>query len=681
MADNESAAFTEFLTGVMDGYMQTSTDQFTQQIFESLLRQYFMWWTFDHSPSPDEYMVHLSTRFCVSVDLQLSDASAAQAQGREMIQTCDVNVAELNSQFAFWAHQLKKLCDFGRRLGFLGNANDESLEAQEKTCRLMELLKDGRDSLVASILGMRKMDARALHDPLPPDYDTTTTLTKDIAIKNTNFQNLILFTLDLLRQQRYRKSGDFCFRELFTSGGTSMHAWEQVCTIKEFIYANITKERSYEQWKNLTEPRDNDRRIIENIKESEHPEFPQLRMKRTLFAFGNEEDGGLYSLEDDMFYPYSIKENWNEHAWEIHAHRQKFDSTCDLPAVPQREDVAIKYFDMGFTSAWVNNGLDSEDDNPMDLPTPAMDKILDDQQLTAETKFWVFALLGRLLYETGKLDNWQVLLFFKGIAGSGKSTIAKIMRGVYPPSMVASLSSNVEPRFGLAPLYDKLMVICAEVKKDFGMNQGDLQSAVSGEEVSVAIKNKDARTIEWKVPFLFCGNELAAWKDAAGSMKRRLIIIEFNEVVYPDPSLIDRIRHEFPVLLRKINLCYLHKAAKHQNTDLWQPGVLSPQMHEFSKNMREDVDVLQGFLNGPRFRKDPSLYILLDTIREGYKAFRREHGYHSEQWRKELYMNTFKELGFHVGESAQTLDYQGRDITGRFVFGIDEVPAEEVRIT
>ena len=68
----------------------------------------------------------------------------------------------------------------------------------------------------------------------------------------------------------------------------------------------------------------------------------------------------------------------------------------------------------------------------------------------------MYALLGRLLYEVGQRDNWQVLLFVKGMAGSGKSTIAKLIRNCYPSHLVGTLGSKMEETFGLSAIADKL---------------------------------------------------------------------------------------------------------------------------------------------------------------------------------------------------------------------------------
>lgn len=667
------------MSGQLDELLdsQSVEDEAKRRALNVLLTSFMRLWYFDNrSPLIGECMRIMCIRFCVNIELQFRDEAAAKTAADAMLENCDIDISTVNQHFSLWAVTLRKLRDACRRYKIIGDSSDAALDAEERVTRLMEIMKDGRDSLVSSMLTMRKMNVSTVQDPLPPQYDTSTTMSKEWAEKLVPFQKLIIHLLDLMRQNRLRKFGSHCFKEILTGSGKPTHAWREVMSIREFLYANVTKEIDYEMWKNLTVMPNNDKQVVENLRDSSHPEFPLLTPKRELFAFGDDDDGGgLYSLDDDCFWPYACQDNWPEYGRRVTEERVRSGTYpvgyCTNP--PDRSDVAIKHFPKSFKEAW--KGVHDEYcDDPMSLPTPSVDKIFDDQQLTHETKQWVYALLGRLLYNTGAHDNWQALLFFKGIAGSGKSTVAKLMRYVYPPSLVASLSSNVEPRFGLAPLYDKFLVICAEVKRDFGMNQGDLQSAVSGEEVSVAIKNKDAKTVLWTTPFLFCGNELAAWKDSAGSMKRRLVIVEFNEVVRPDPELYDRMMGEFPAFLRKINLCYQEKAFKHSRCDLWAPDVLPPQMHEFAKKMRDDVDLFQGFINSPKFRFDlqnPSeTFMPLSEIRDMYAQWRRENGYPSERWHSDTYLNAFREKGVFKGHSRETRTYEGRSVTGDFVYGI-----------
>ena len=66
--------------------------------------------------------------------------------------------------------------------------------------------------------------------------------------------------------------------------------------------------------------------------------------------------------------------------------------------------------------------------------------------------------------------------------------------------MWVTLSNNIEKKFGLSAIKDSFMFIAPEVKGDLALEQAEFQSIVSGEDVSIAVKNKTAVSIEWKVP-------------------------------------------------------------------------------------------------------------------------------------------------------------------------------------
>ena len=76
--------------------------------------------------------------------------------------------------------------------------------------------------------------------------------------------------------------------------------------------------------------------------------------------------------------------------------------------------------------------------------------------------------------------------YLKGAASSGKSTLlTRVCRSLYEPADVGVLSNNVERKFGLSALYDKLIFIGPEIKSDIALEQAEFQSMVSGETVQV----------------------------------------------------------------------------------------------------------------------------------------------------------------------------------------------------
>jgi len=81
-----------------------------------------------------------------------------------------------------------------------------------------------------------------------------------------------------------------------------------------------------------------------------------------------------------------------------------------------------------------------------------------------------------------------VLPFLKGAASSGKSTIlTRVCRGLYEPADVGTLSNNIERKFGLSALAEKLIFIGPEIKSDIALEQAEFQSIVSGETVQVRL--------------------------------------------------------------------------------------------------------------------------------------------------------------------------------------------------
>ena len=111
---------------------------------------------------------------------------------------------------------------------------------------------------------------------------------------------------------------------------------------------------------------------------------------------------------------------------------------------------------------------------------------------------WMYAMVGRLIYEVGEKDGWQVVPFLKGAASSGKSTIlTRVCRGLYEPADVGTLSNNIERKFGLSALADKLIFIGPEIKSDIALEQAEFQSIVSGESVQVTFSHGEPFLSGW----------------------------------------------------------------------------------------------------------------------------------------------------------------------------------------
>lgn len=223
-----------------------------------------------------------------------------------------------------------------------------------------------------------------------------------------------------------------------------------------------------------------------------------------------------------------------------------------------------------------------------------------------EMQKWLYRLMGRLLYPLGSKDDWQIVPFLKGTAGTGKSTIAEVMQSLFQEKDMEVMSVSGEKTFGLQGFRGKRVWFMMEVKRGLNLSQADFQSMVSGERVSIAEKYKTAVTERWRAPGLMCGNECPGWLDSGGSIKRRLAIFPFRTKIRAcdaRPGLQNRIKnYELGALLFKCAYAYLQQLETAPGKSFWDQA---PE--EFNT---------EGLLM--QSETDPVMKVLLDTRLERY---------------------------------------------------------------
>lgn len=258
-------------------------------------------------------------------------------------------------------------------------------------------------------------------------------------------QQLLLYLLNMAQVRGYRRRHGEMYRRISAPKAVhDTHAWERVCDMQEFVYETTRKELNYDMWLNLTCARVNVNGAVDHLKSCRDVQLPDLHKDRHVFSFSN----GIYLAMEDRFCEYGSPEH------------------AELP----NDLVAAKYFPMEFERAKyvVEDGQDWYDV----IKTPRLQSILDYQDMTPEVARWMYVMIGRILYEVNELDGWQVLPFLKGAASSGKSTIlTRVCRGFYEAQDVGTLSNNIERKFGLSALHDKLVFIGPEIKSDIALEQ------------------------------------------------------------------------------------------------------------------------------------------------------------------------------------------------------------------
>lgn len=458
--------------------------------------------------------------------------------------------------------------------------------------------------------------------------------------KNKPFQNLLVYLLKRAYQKGYRLYREACYKQIYHNGYPT-HAWKYVMPILAFVYDSISRETNGEMWRNLTDSRDNAKRAVDYLLNAKDKELPTLDPDRHLFAWTD----GLYDAKTLQFYPYE---------------------EYTLPS----DRVAIKFFEQPFKVNELFNVPDW-----YEIQTPALEKILEHQEFSPDVCKIIYAMMGRCLYDVNEIDHWEIILFIKGVAGSGKSTIGKILKDFYPAADVAVLSSNIERKFGLGAIFDKLMFLCFEVKATWGLDQGDFQCMISGEEIPVAIKHKTAVTTLWKVPGMLMGNEVArSWQDAAGSMTRRVLVAEFNKrVKNTDTTLGKQLKEQLAAILHKCNMAYHDLVRTCGSANIWNK--IPQYFIDTQKHFAGVINPLEDFLGNCDVIRvdsdDPTCCIPYEEFQIMYLNFCRKNNYDKGiRFNKDHYQTVFEVHGIQVKQEPEK-EYKGmtkHDI--KWIYGV-----------
>jgi hypothetical protein len=553
------------------------------------------------------------------------------------------------------------------------------------------------------------------------EVPTTLSSIEGLRSDGTPFQQVLLYVLDQLYERGYRHVGEALYEEVTTKEGHGTHAYCEVkdmngkpMDVRAFVLDVCSKEKAPEMFMLLTSSKnDNINQVAQYVKVCRDRECPELIPNREVIAFRN----GLYFTGQDMVYLYKDKARWPQQAEEEYERRSerlftiemkdgsKHDMTVnespvfDKPRAPRRSDVAMKYHDCDLP--------EERYDMPMCISTPEIEQILDSQNLDDDTKYWLYAFLGRCLHEVGKngKDQWQVIPFIKGVAGCGKSTLLSLLKKIFPAHLVAAMSANAEEKFGWSAACDMYLWMCSEVRHKCSWAQGEFQSIVSAEDVPVAAKYKNPRTVAWSTPGILAGNEVFDLSDAAGSIRRRIVVWECNNPVPPDasdPQLGAKAEANLGAFVLKINRMYMMLAFLNGHRDIWTKGVLPPTLHSFKDKMKYQIDPLAHFMHDRKnqriddfwsafcrakqqylageIREKPSLHELskgflmkFSDFAERYQTFRKQQG-HKEMpiGSTDPYKLVFSESRFMLlrENAREDAGRNGNLIVGTYLMGL-----------
>lgn len=304
-----------------------------------------------------------------------------------------------------------------------------------------------------------------------------------------------------------------------------------------------------------------------------------------------------------------------------------------------------------------------QDYNEESMDTPLFDSLVK-FQLPSEAYPYLLAFIGRLFYDVGEKDEWQIAPLIKGDSGTGKSTILGIISAMFSSDRIGSIGSNLERTFGLQSSYDKEIVLIHELSDEMSSRLGSdlFKKMICGEEVSVPIKNKPAETVNWSAPIFMCGNAHLSYEDAEGSISRRIAIFKFDNYVEKKDSFIKSriVKEELAKLISKCICAYGYLRRKMGNKSFWE--ICPEYFHDNTDEAKQETDYLYRFLTRDPddnkwgsagiyhrlyFRKKKGSSMLLEDFKTKFKNYMKyKHPEVKYKWTSDY--SSFKRLGYDV---------------------------------
>ena len=465
---------------------------------------------------------------------------------------------------------------------------------------------------------------------------------------NSPFQNLLIYLLDHIYLDSLQRYNGSLYEKIFWESHFT-HCWKERKSIERYIYEKCESTADYGQFHNLTSNASNIGNATTFLEKCCDPRISDLVKDRHVFAFTN----GIY--------------NCNEYDRDTKTHYDHFyEYGADITKSLDLNIVASKFFKMEF-----NNYEDTDD--WYSIPTITLQSIFDYQEFDEDVSRWIYVFLGRLLFNLGELDNWQVALFLEGVAGSGKSTITKIVKKFYETADVGVLSNNIEKKFGLSSLKDKLLFLAPEIKNDFGLEQSEFQLLVEGGDMQLPVKFKDSHYIEWKIPGLFAGNEPPNYTDNSGSISRRLVVAKFHKKVNNKDSDMDaKLLKELPDIIKKSASAYLSAVNRYRGQDFWSS--LPKYFRDTQRDMAQNTHSLEHFLSSGKVLIGEEHYCREKLFTQAFNEHCKECHLERHKWSTDYYLGVFGNYSIAIKKNTKMKypnNANGKTWSGTFIFGVD----------
>ena len=539
--------------------------------------------------------------------------------------------------------------------------NDDGLKVSVRINRLIEQVDDA-----FQIVFRHTRIYERINNPtcIPTNPDSDPTLYRcntDQLDTLSPYQQSLLSFLNHTYTNNIRRYKGYCCTQIITPEGYATRAWKPNRSIEAEVFMFSQKETNRANWENLTSRGSTISDVVRFVSKCHDMQFPEITKNRHVWSFKN----GIF-----------IGKEWDKETGKYVSRFHSYESTKSKYNCLDPTIVSCKYFDQMFES------YDHVEDW-WDIPTPYFQSILDYQKFDKDVSKWMYVMGGRLCFDVNDIECWQIAMYCKGVARTGKSTLlTNVFQKFYEAEDVKTLSSNSEKQFGLSAIYDGFMFIAPECKTNMSLNQAELQSIISGEDISIAIKHEKAKSIKWTTPGCMAGNELPDYRDASGSILRRLLVFDFPKQVKDhdtDPHLNNKLMKEIPAILLKCVRAYIEYGQKYADRDAW--AVVPAYFKKIQKQVAMVTSSLTNFLESSSVDRGQNLFVPQVVFTPAYTLHCTQTlNLGKPRFNPDAYAGPFSSYGIEVREEAVT--YKGRAYRKQPVFyGVDVFDDNEEIIT
>lgn len=286
---------------------------------------------------------------------------------------------------------MKELLPDNAAQGFDEEYDDEVSEIKMKFNKIFQSVLDARNA-IKGFLFLESSMSEEEYVPTDKDVELYRFIPMDYSDMNP-YQKLLLYLLEQLQHHEYRRYNGECYKQYFTPEGYDTHSWKRAMSLKDFINSVTQKETNPIMWKYVTSSKDNVKASVQYLTDYIGCEFEDLSRSRHVFSFKN----GIYKAkaydkDRDIYYdewiPYGTKKIGNS-------------------------IVACKYFDDEFVDCG-----DMDWFGIIEKYCKNFKAIMDYQRWPIDVQRWLCIMIGRCMYDIGDLEEWQILGYLLGQAGS-----------------------------------------------------------------------------------------------------------------------------------------------------------------------------------------------------------------------------------------------------------------------